>query len=76
MASDDLNAIGSALDAEERQLRDELRALEEDLHGRLRRHSHANAAAIADAERRVRTVVLRLTAIERERTDLEVARAL
>ena len=76
MTVEDLETAASALAAEEASLRERLRALEDEIHSSLKRNPHANAAAIDEREREIRRIVLRLVAIERERTELEIAESL
>ena len=76
MTAEDLDTQTAALGAEETDLRERLRSLEDELHSGLRRDAHGNAKAIDAAEREIRKIVLRLVAIERERIELTVAAAL
>jgi hypothetical protein len=76
MASEDLDALEAALTDEESRLRAELGTLHDDLHGGLRNDLHHNSAAISAIEIRIRTIVLRLTQIERDRIELNIVRAL
>lgn len=76
MASEDLDAQDAALTAEESQLRNDLSLLHDELHGNLGRDVHHHAEAIASLEKRVRAIVLRLTQLERERIELNIARSI
>ena len=76
MTSEDPDSQDVALTDEEAQLRTELGSLHDELLGGLRRDLHHNADAIDTAEKRIRTIVLRLTQIERDRIELNIARAL
>jgi hypothetical protein len=76
MAADNADARSAELDAEEIRLREELRAAEDRIHSTLRSDAHGNAEEIATIEKRVRAIVLALTAIERERIELSVAASL
>lgn len=76
MTAHDLDIQADALTAEETELRERLRAIEDTVHSRLRRDERANAHAIAAAEKEIRTIVLRLVALERERIELRVAASL
>ncbi len=73
MTDGDIDAQRSALDAEESELRTRLRALEELVHSRLLPDRRSNATAIDRAEREIRSVVLRLVEMERDRIELNIA---
>ncbi len=73
MTVSDLEARAGEIAAEETRLRDELREVEDVIHTRLRRDAHANAEKIEQLEKRVRAIVLRLSALERERIELTIA---
>ncbi|MBK6427225.1 MAG: hypothetical protein IPF82_13805 [Blastocatellia bacterium] len=76
MASEDLDAQDAELTTEESQLRLDLSLLHDELHGKLGRDVHHHADAIANIEKRIRAIVLRLTQVERERIELNIARSL
>lgn len=76
MTSEELDAQDVALTEEESRLRSELGSLLDERLGGLRRDLHHHADAIDAIEKRIRTIVLRLTQIERDRIDLNIARAL
>lgn len=76
MTSEDLDAQDAALTEEESRLRSELGSLHDELFGGLRRDLHHHADAIAVIEKRIRAIVLRLSQIERDRIELNIARAI
>lgn len=76
MTSEDLDAQDAALTDEQERLRKELGSLHDDMLGGLRSDLHHHADAIDTVERRIRTIVLRLTQIDRDRIELNIARAL
>ena len=54
-------------------LLEELRELEERIHGGLRRDTHANIDAIEELEKRVTKIVLELTQIERAQIEYNIS---
>ena len=69
------NEIESLAD-EQARLRSELRELQDRIQSRLRNGAHARISEIESDEKVVRTIVLRLVAIEREMIEREIADAL
>ena len=76
MVADNADARSAELDAEEIRLREELRAAADRIHSTLRVNAHGNAEEIAAIEKRVRAIVLALSAIERERIEISVSASL
>ena len=76
MTAQDLDVRTAEIDAEASRLREELRAATDRIHSQLRGDAHGNAVEIAKIEKRVREIVLRLSAIDRERIELSIARSL
>lgn len=76
MSAHELDARSAEITAEEARLRKELRGLEDEVHSRLRRDTHANADKIEAVEKQIRAVVLRLSALEQEQIEITIARSL
>lgn len=76
MTEEEYDQAAVELADEAARLRERLRALEQIVHGKLLGDAEKHMGRIEAVERQITAIVLRLTALEREQTDLLIARAM
>jgi hypothetical protein len=76
MTEEEYEKAAAALAGEAEQLRQRLRTLEQIVHGKLLPNAEEHLGRIAAVERQITDIVLRLSQIDREQTELRIARVM